>query len=304
MFSPQVTTDVVKAAEKVNNVDDQEGRRGHLRAHGPRPEQRGPVRPGELRRRRREGAARPPGVPARRAAPGDRRQADQAGQRPTPRSATRSSRPRAPRATTRSSPRTAPPSTPRSTRPSRSTLLKQAGVKTPVNVRMMYAKDNVASRQRVPADASRRSAKAGFNLIDAGSPDWSEKLGDGSYDAVFFGWQSTTPAVSADRGTYATGAINNFVGYSNKTVDEPVRPAGAHLGPGRAGQDPDADRASRCSRTRSASPIFQFPSANIANKTRDLERGSRHPGADDVLRVLELEGAVSQLTLTAGNHPP
>ena len=36
---------------------------------------------------------------------------------------------------------------------------------------------------------------------------------------MFFGWQSTTPAVSADRETYATGAINNLVGYSNKTVD-------------------------------------------------------------------------------------
>ena len=48
-------------------------------------------------------------------------------------------------------------------------------------------------------------AKAGFNLIDNRSADWSEKLGDGTYDAVFFGWQSTTPAVSADREIYGTG---------------------------------------------------------------------------------------------------
>ena len=41
MFSPQVTTDVVKAAEKVKNVEHRDRRRGHLRAHRPDPGQQG-----------------------------------------------------------------------------------------------------------------------------------------------------------------------------------------------------------------------------------------------------------------------
>ena len=52
-------------------------------------------------------------------------------------------------------------------------LLKQAGVTGPVDVRVMYAKDNV---RRVNEFQLYKPAlaKAGFNLIDAGSPDWGE----------------------------------------------------------------------------------------------------------------------------------
>lgn len=145
-------------------------------------------------------------------------------------------------------------------------LLKQAGVKTPVKVRMMYAKGN-ARRESEFQLYKPALAKAGFNLIDNGSEKWGEKLGDGTYDSVFFGWQSTTPAVSADQAIFATGEINNLVGYSNKEVDTLFDQLILQT-----------DQAEQI-KTQTAIEkklyedavgitIFQFPSANIANKTR------------------------------------
>jgi peptide/nickel transport system substrate-binding protein len=145
-------------------------------------------------------------------------------------------------------------------------LLKEAGVKTPIDVRVMFAKDNVRRENEFqlykPA-----LAKAGFNLIDASSAEWGDKLGDGTYDAVFFGWQSTTPAVSADRETFSTGAINNLIGYSNPKVDELFDQLII---------TPDTEEQLKIQteiekllvEDAIGLTIFQFPSANISNKTR------------------------------------
>ena len=62
-------------------------------------------------------------------------------------------------------------------------------------------------------------AEAGFNLIDKRNLDWGSKLGDGTYDAVYFGWQSTSLAVSADKETFGSTGLNNLIGYSNDKVD-------------------------------------------------------------------------------------
>ena len=145
-------------------------------------------------------------------------------------------------------------------------LLQQAGVKTPVKVRVMYAKDN-ARRVNEFQLLKPALAKAGFDLIDAGSNEWSAKLGDGTYDSVFFGWQSTTPAVSADRETYATGTINNLVGYSNKTVDSLFDTLVT---------TPDESEQVKIQtqieqqmfKDAIGITIFQFPSANISNSKR------------------------------------
>jgi peptide/nickel transport system substrate-binding protein len=145
-------------------------------------------------------------------------------------------------------------------------LLAQAGVKTPVKVRVMYAKDNVRRVNEFQLMKPALAA-AGFDLVDAGSTEWSAKLGDGTYDAVFFGWESTTPAVSADQAIYGTGEVNNLIGYSDKSVD------------GMFDQlilAPDLDAQVKMQTTIEKKliddaiglPIFQFPAANIYNKTR------------------------------------
>jgi len=152
-------------------------------------------------------------------------------------------------------------------------LLKQAGVKTPVDVRVMYAKDNVrrVNEFQIMKPAM---AKAGFNLIDAGSPKWSEKLGDGTYDAVFFAWSSPTPAISQLRENYATATINDFSGYSNKAVDELFKKLTITTDKAEQ-QKMLTEIETMMLKDGFGLPIFQFPSVNISNSTRI---GNVNPG--------------------------
>lgn len=98
-------------------------------------------------------------------------------------------------------------------------LLAEAGVTTPVDVRFLYGKSNVRRAneyQLISASAS----QAGFNVIDNGDDTWGSILGNGSYDASLFGWQSTTTNVLNAEANYVTGGQNNYGGYSNADVDQ------------------------------------------------------------------------------------
>jgi peptide/nickel transport system substrate-binding protein len=97
-------------------------------------------------------------------------------------------------------------------------LLKQAGVKTPVDVKFMYAKSN--PRRAAEFALIQASEKAaGFNVIDKGNDDWGSLLGNGSYDAVLFAWQFTSLAVTGAQAQFTTGGGSNYNGYSNADVD-------------------------------------------------------------------------------------
>jgi peptide/nickel transport system substrate-binding protein len=98
-------------------------------------------------------------------------------------------------------------------------LLADAGVKTPVDVRFLFAADNV--RREESYELIRQSAKqAGFNVIDKSNADWGSLLGSGTYDATEFGWQSTSTAVTESDANYSSDGGNNFGGFKNARVDE------------------------------------------------------------------------------------
>ncbi len=98
-------------------------------------------------------------------------------------------------------------------------LLKQAGITKPVDVRLLYAKGN--QRRENEFQLMQPALKAaGFNLINKADPDWGKKLRAKGFDAQFFGWQATTTGVSSDQAIYATGGSNNNIGYSNPEVDK------------------------------------------------------------------------------------
>ncbi len=145
-------------------------------------------------------------------------------------------------------------------------MLKDAGVQTPIDVRVMYAKDNVR-RQNEFQLYKPALAKAGFNLIDKGSLEWGPKLGDGTYDGVFFGWNSTTPAVSADREIYTSGGLNEKVGYANKDV-EALFDTLVLTSDLNEQVKIQTEIEKHLYEDAIGIPIFQFPSANISNKTR------------------------------------
>ena len=74
--------------------------------------------------------------------------------------------------------------------------------------------------------------QAGFNVTDCGSEQWGGLLGTpGAYDAVFFGWQSTSLGVTNSLPTFQTGGINNLNFYSNERVDEIVEQLNVEFDP-------------------------------------------------------------------------
>lgn len=140
-------------------------------------------------------------------------------------------------------------------------LLQQAGVQTPIRVRMLYAEGN--SRRESEFQIYRPAlARAGFELVDQGDAEWSSNLGNGSYDAVFFGWQSTSTSVMNSSATWVTGGGNNLQGYSNPEVDRLFTEIGFTTD-----EDEIAEMTAEIDRLiwedAVSTTIFQFPAATI-----------------------------------------
>jgi len=145
-------------------------------------------------------------------------------------------------------------------------ILQKAGVKTPIKVRLMYDKTNARRAAEFEIDKPALE-QAGFSIIDNGDADWSSKLGDGSYDAVFFGWQATTTGVTADAAIYSGGGGSNLVGYANKTVDDLFVKLAGTTDTGE--QLPILGQIeNEMWKDAIGIPIFQFPAAVMWDKTK------------------------------------
>ena len=134
-------------------------------------------------------------------------------------------------------------------------------------VRILYNTDNpnrVDSFQAIQASA----AQAGFNIVDAGSPDWSSLLPGGDYDASVFGWISPGAGNAALAQIFKTAGGGNYSKYSNASVDEMVNQAQTEL---------DADALSKLKIDIDAQtakdfyglPLFQAPGLFASNGTVD-----------------------------------
>jgi ABC-type transport system substrate-binding protein len=98
----------------------------------------------------------------------------------------------------------------------------------------VYAKDgqrlefhllhkNVAPRSAIAQLIQASCAAAGIAVIDDGDPKWSDRAGEGSFEAVDFSWTGS-PLLSPQRSTYHKPAgphdlATNFGSYSNPQVD-------------------------------------------------------------------------------------
>ncbi|MDF9716906.1 ABC transporter family substrate-binding protein [Nocardioides sp. ChNu-153] len=96
-------------------------------------------------------------------------------------------------------------------------LLESVGVSAPT-VRIMFAADNVRRENQFEI-IKPALEEAGFVVEDARNVDWGSKLGDGTYDAAFFAWQSTSTGVTESQATYYTGGLNNLTGYTDPAMD-------------------------------------------------------------------------------------
>jgi peptide/nickel transport system substrate-binding protein len=80
-------------------------------------------------------------------------------------------------------------------------------------IRILYNTNNpnrVDEFQAIQASAS----KAGFKIVDAGSPDWSSLLPGGNYDASLFGWISPGAGTSQIPQLFTTGGGGNYNRYN------------------------------------------------------------------------------------------
>lgn len=81
-------------------------------------------------------------------------------------------------------------------------------------IRILYNTNNpnrVDEFQAIQASAS----KAGFKIVDAGSPQWSTLLPGGDYDASLFGWISPGAGTSQIPQLFTTGGGGNYNRYNN-----------------------------------------------------------------------------------------
>jgi peptide/nickel transport system substrate-binding protein len=106
-------------------------------------------------------------------------------------------------------------------------LLSDAGVKTPITVRLMYADQNPRRAQEYSLIAA-SAKKAGFTVKDGKNANWSSLLSNNKvYDASLFAWQSTSTGVAQNPPNYLckTGdqkawGQNNFTHYCNEQVNK------------------------------------------------------------------------------------
>ncbi|MDI2099645.1 ABC transporter family substrate-binding protein [Ruicaihuangia caeni] len=110
-------------------------------------------------------------------------------------------------------------------------LLAEAGVTTPIDVKFWYPEGNVRRGQEFELIAA-SAALAGFNVIDDSEPNW--EFTDPSihainpHDVAIFAWQSESLAISGSDqifGTYTDPLLKggNYNGYSNPAVDEGLK---------------------------------------------------------------------------------
>jgi len=98
-------------------------------------------------------------------------------------------------------------------------LLEEAGVATPIEVRLLFGANNPRRANQYDLIAA-SAAQAGFTVINGASETWGQQLSEiAIYDASLFGWASTAVDVAGSQANFVTGGQNNFGGYSNTTVD-------------------------------------------------------------------------------------
>lgn len=90
--------------------------------------------------------------------------------------------------------------------------------KTP-SVKLMYADYNPIRVDDFSLIAE-SARKAGFKIVDQGDPDWGNKLGTGSYDAVIFGWIGSGVGSAGIPQIFKTAGGGNYNGYSSTVVDD------------------------------------------------------------------------------------
>lgn len=99
--------------------------------------------------------------------------------------------------------------------------LEEAGLTTPVDVRIGYSGPNQRRTDEVTAIKA-SCDQAGFNIIDIGDPTFFEAggiLDSGDWEVALFAWAGSGQ-IASGQNIYSTDAPQNYGGFSNQEVDE------------------------------------------------------------------------------------
>ncbi|WP_022921879.1 ABC transporter substrate-binding protein [Ornithinimicrobium pekingense] len=99
--------------------------------------------------------------------------------------------------------------------------LEEAGLETPVEVRIGYSAPNQRRTDEVTTIKA-SCDEAGFNIVDAGDPTFFQQGGPletGDWEVALFAWAGSGQ-IASGQPIYSTDGGQNYGGYSNETVDE------------------------------------------------------------------------------------
>lgn len=149
-------------------------------------------------------------------------------------------------------------------------ILADAGVKTPITVRLGFNGDNPRRQNEFTLMAD-TAKQAGFNLTDASASAvaWGTKLAtqQDQYDASLFGWQSESTAVTESDANYRTKGINNYGHYSNSQVDSLFDKLAVSVDP-KEQADIQLNVEKQLWADAFGTTIFQFPGIHAWNTTK------------------------------------
>jgi len=147
-------------------------------------------------------------------------------------------------------------------------LLADAGVTTPVDVRVLFSQANVRRNAEFQLWQP-IAAEAGINLINASSTTWSADLDtkQTSYDVALFAWILNNTGRTSNAPNYITGGANNFYGWSADSVDEPFKAVDSEKDGTKADESlVEAEKA--MGEQFWSMPIFQFPGITAWDKSK------------------------------------
>ena len=128
--------------------------------------------------------------------------------------------------------------------------------KTPT-VKILYNTENpnrVDSFQAIQASA----AKAGFNVVDGGSPQWSSLLSGGDYDASIFGWVNPGAGNAQLPQLFQIGNPGNYNNFNDQQASDLAVKSQTTLDPSKL-LDIKEQIDARTFATGYGLPLFQLP---------------------------------------------
>ncbi|HLS48455.1 MAG TPA: ABC transporter substrate-binding protein, partial [Actinomycetaceae bacterium] len=103
-------------------------------------------------------------------------------------------------------------------------LIDDSGIDTPIDVRITYTAGNTRRSDQVAAIKS-SCDQIGFNIIDSGTDDFSDRFFTGSgepWEVALFAWAGSGQ-IASGRNIYMSGMPQNGGGFANEELDEAWR---------------------------------------------------------------------------------